>query len=159
MLPTLNSTSMMKLLEVRGRRLQSHPCKNAARNQQMPRKGKDMYHLRLDVTRQPNVFVGVLSETGESQSWSERKPGQRRTTYVSAPKSYHLRANGQVTLTAARYLKRTDFEGLGQCTVQIGNVFAVEPSERWEMHVQYSTLRHVSLRTRSMVRFAIRVPS
>jgi hypothetical protein len=92
---------MMKLVEVRGRRLQSHPCENAARNQQMARKGKDMYHLRLDVTRQPNVFVGVLSETGEkSEPFGEEVRMATHHVCIGA-EVIPSASNGQVTLTAA----------------------------------------------------------
>jgi hypothetical protein len=67
------------------------------------------------------------------------------------------------TLTGSQHLKRTYFGGPRQCMEQRGNVFVTErsadgnyqkPAQQWSCAVRKSLSR-----TRSIVRFAMRVPS
>ena len=70
-------------------------------------------------------------------------------------------SDGEVTLLMNNILKRTDFGAPRQCTAQTRNAFAIEPSAgKQKRRVQHILgCPGISLRTRSMVRSAIRVPS
>ena len=63
-------------------------------------------------------------------------------------------------IKSQQHLKRTDFGGPRQCMGQTGNAFAIERSMQVKPG-QHAVLRSAeeSLRTRSIVRFAMRVPS
>jgi hypothetical protein len=69
--------------------------------------------------------------------------------------------NGEVTFSMKSNPKRTDFGVPRQCRVQTRNAFAIEPSATGKQRKRsaFLGLTEISLRTRSMVRSAIRVPS
>ena len=85
----------------------------------------------------------------------------RRTTYASAPKSHHLRELVEADAhKESQYLKRTDFGGPRQCMEEKGNVSAIE----WtvggnQFRIMTCARLEEPVRTRSIVRFAMRVPS
>ncbi len=97
------------------------------------------------------------------QRFSRRSQRQRRTTYASAPKSHHLGEFVEATLIQSQHRKRTDFGGHRQCMEQRGNVFAIERSVGGgitkAVQLTVCAVRKKYIRTRSIVRFAMRVPS
>lgn len=88
---TLNSTSMIKLAAVRGRRLQSHPCamqpdisKETQRERDVPSAIARFGSAERVCSNSAKMKRGQkVIPTGSQREW--------RTTYASAPKSHHLR--------------------------------------------------------------------
>ena len=146
---------------MRGKRLQSHPCET------QPAISEETWKRRY-----------VPSATGHYASaervcWNSAEAGgQRDSRENEKTVTHHIRigtkvpppvSNGEATfLLMDSILKRTDFAVPRQCTAQIGNAFSIEPSvnDKQKKGVQHILdCPGISLRTRSMVRSAIRVPS
>jgi hypothetical protein len=117
----------------------------------------------LHITGQPNVFVGIL----------QRRKGQKLSRRSERERDAQHKRRHQSPTTCENVLKRssynsqdqerTDFGGRRQCMERKGNAFAIERSAVGGITklAQSTVLRRPeeSVRTRSIVRFAMRVPS
>jgi hypothetical protein len=121
-----------------------------------------MYHLRLHITSQPNVFVGVLQKMERSKIIPDESKGATHNIRVGTKVPPPARTCWSKAHTKAHDQERTDFGGLRQCMEQKGNAFAIERSVGGITKLAQSTVLRrpeESERTRSIVRFAMRVPS
>lgn len=127
------------------------------------RKEREMYHLRLHVSGQPNVFVRILQKMKRLKVIPTRSQREWRTTYASAPKSHHLRER-----VKAKLIHKSRIENVPILEVII-DVWSEKRMRsqlnglQWMNHKTGSVDRlrrpEESVRTRSIVRFAMRVPS
>jgi hypothetical protein len=106
------------------------------------REERYMYHLRLAITGQPNVFVRVLRRRevrgfpGGSKD-NDAPHTRRRQSPTTCEKSLLKQA-----LIRNQHLRRTDFGGRRRCMEQTGNAFAIEWSAEWELQ---DTSQHTRL--------------
>jgi hypothetical protein len=153
---------MTKLAAVRGRRLQSHPCVMRPEISNETRRERDVPSVIVHYGSAGRVCWNSAEKGGQRVSW-RRKQRQRRTTYASAPKSHHLRELKQKLKRSQQskthlFWRSSSMYGANRECVRNWTVCA-----EWEPQntIQHTVLRcpKVPLRTRSIVRFAMRVPS
>ena len=153
---------MIKLAAVRGRRLQSHPCAMQPEISKETERERDVPSAIARFGSAERVCSNS-AKMKKSKAIPTRSQREWRTTYASAPKSHHLRER-----VKARLIQKPRIENVPILEVII-DVWSEKRMRsqlnglQWMNHKTGSVDRlrrpEESVRTRSIVRFAMRVPS